>query len=457
MGLFHWIHRRKMAAYRGIPGPKPVYPFGTALRFVLPVWTGKKTVWELCAEYGRDYGGLSMIWIGSMPVLVLNDRDLIREVLVTDPTNFYKLIPVAALIPVVTKHNPFVDNHEVWARNRAADPFSQGWFSQWLDGRIEPVRAFVASRCDDLVAGGEVPLYGAIERLTFEAFSVAVLGERLPEGRYRDFLRVAKTGSFRITTSLPVLPPPLNPFFYRARRRWRACFEELVAEAVADPEPNADDLINRTLTEGTSLTHHQLANAMGNIYFGGTFSAASAIATNLYLLAGDDSARAVVGEELSGKVGPGFDRTALDSLDQIRWSLLESMRLLPPVPFYSRTSRAGIEVPLGDRQLPPETRLFISNYLLQRGDYWTDGETYRPSRWANGFETAHPIGSGFFFPFGRGARACMGRDFAMTIVQTVLATLWSRLEVETRGPYEQSFFFGVMIPKKSLRARFSRK
>jgi len=80
-----------------------------------------------------------------------------------------------------------------------------------------------------------------------------------------------------------------------------------------------------------------------------------------------------------------------------------------------------------------KTRFFLSSCLLQRGDYGTDGESYRPLRWAVGLEAAHPIDSGFFFPFGRGPRACTSRDFAMIILQTVLAMLWPRLEVEAGG------------------------
>src|SRR4051794_1576397 len=85
--LFRLLHRRKMAAFKGIPGPPPGFPFGNALDFV------GRHPWEVCAGYGRVHGGMALAWVLGTPVLVLNDPTLIARVLGEGSAGYYKDAP----------------------------------------------------------------------------------------------------------------------------------------------------------------------------------------------------------------------------------------------------------------------------------------------------------------------------------------------------------------------------
>src|SRR6202035_1480301 len=93
----------------GIPGPTPKFPFGTMLDFV-----GKQP-WDVCTDYAKRYGGLTLIWLVGKPALVLNDPALIGEVLDTNSQAYYKGPPGKALAPVITPDCLFIANGEQWS------------------------------------------------------------------------------------------------------------------------------------------------------------------------------------------------------------------------------------------------------------------------------------------------------------------------------------------------------
>ncbi|MFM8402566.1 MAG: cytochrome P450, partial [Pirellula sp.] len=57
-----------------IPGPEPSLPLGNITDFV------GKQAWEVCCKYAETYGGITKIWLGGSPALVLNDPAAIEEV-----------------------------------------------------------------------------------------------------------------------------------------------------------------------------------------------------------------------------------------------------------------------------------------------------------------------------------------------------------------------------------------
>jgi len=91
--LFRLFYGSRIQRFAAIPGPTPIFPFGTILEF-----RGTRP-WDVCAAYEREYGPVTLIWIGSRPVVVLNDPDLIREVLVTKWKDYYKDEPTKAFQP----------------------------------------------------------------------------------------------------------------------------------------------------------------------------------------------------------------------------------------------------------------------------------------------------------------------------------------------------------------------
>lgn len=450
--FFNTLNSSSRARFAGVPGPIPKFPLGNLGAFFRP-WP-----WELCADYARQYGGLTVIWLFNRPALVLNDPTLIGEVLDTRAADFYKDSPVLALRPVITPGSLFITNFGTgWEEARRDNPFGTD-YDDWLDRQVEPLRAVATARVKEWVgdrSSKPVDLYWDMQRLMFDVFSQAFWGRTFPADRFDWFRTLASTGTRRMALPKPLLPP-LSPFFYSARRNWYRSFGSLVDEARKCPNPDAPDLLNVTLCRGTPLDNAALAETLATNFLGGVFSCSSTVNTALYLLAQHpDEGRKVA---QAARALPGeYDRANLNACRPLEFAIREAMRYYPAVPIYFRNSARDREVQLGRLTLPRDTMLFISNWYLHKyASHWHEPEVFKPARWENGIAEANPYGSGHFFPFGRGPRACIGAAFGQFVHRLVLATLYreSEPDVDTTRPYTQSFFFGVMMPK-GLTATFS--
>jgi cytochrome P450 len=114
----------------------------------------------------------------------------------------------------------------------------------------------------------------------------------------------------------------------------------------------------------------------------------------------------------------------------------EAMRLFPPVWVVGR--RALQDVTLGDIAVPARTIVLASQFLLHRDErFWPRAAEFLPERWLD--EAAQKRRPKFaYFPFGGGARICIGDGFAWAegvLMLAVMARRW-RFEAVPGPPIE---------------------
>jgi cytochrome P450 len=455
--LFRQVYGGRMKHLAGIPGPAPRFPLGTAADFI-----GKRWPWEVCAEYGRTYGGMTLIWLGGSPAIVLNDPDRTAEVLDTRAEDYYKNSPRDAIGPIITTDGLFLSNGEQWKFLRTNSPFNVPGVRDWFARQLPLLRTAVSDAVDRLV-GQDVPdLVEAARRFSYDAFSLAAWGRTFGDESYKEFMNLAAVGTNRMIEPPPLQKlPPLDPRYWRDHNRWYVPFEQHVEQTVGNPSPDAPDLLNTVLRAGTKLSPKQLMLELSvSVFFGGVFGPSSALATALLCLNRNPEVLTRLRAELKEKdpLGPGFDLGALESCQTLDHVLRETLRWFPPVPIYFRNTRTDRSVVLGGFPLPPDTVIFLSNYLNHRDPkHWDRAEEWVPDRWANGGVDRDPMGSGYFWPFGRGPRACVGADFAMFYLRLALAVILAKAEVriDPAAQYKTQYFFAVEYPEK-VKATMSR-
>ncbi len=447
--LFRRLHGRKMAAYAGIPGPTPTFPFGNALDFL----KRKGRPWEVVAGYGEAFGGMALFWIGGTPVVALSDPDLIASVLGEGSAGYYKDAPKKALEPVITPRCLFIANGDDWARRRSIHPASGPVADEWLASVVPALRDAVASGIDRLATGDRsgFDLYEGLERVAFDAFAVAAWGEPLGDEAYREFVAMGKVGDRRMQTPLQ-FAPPLCPMFYADRKRWYGRFEGLIDKARKNPDPARVDLLALSLRKGPKIPHDDFRDLLANVFYGGVYSATSGLATALYLLSHNPTEEARLVEALQGLNLDASDikPTDLDACPTLNATILETLRHTTPVPLMARNVVTTASVELGGHTLPANTNLFLTSATIHRSPaHWPDPDRFDPSRWESGGSATDPIGSPHFFPFGQGARMCVGMPFAMTYMKVALATILSkfRVRIDPAAAAQPTYFFGVMIPR----------
>jgi cytochrome P450 len=113
----------------------------------------------------------------------------------------------------------------------------------------------------------------------------------------------------------------------------------------------------------------------------------------------------------------------MDDLPQLRYTEMvfaEAMRLYPPAWAIGRMSKEAFE--LNGTRIAAKSICILSPYVVQHDPRWfPDPERFDPERWTPEARDARPKFS--YFPFGGGARVCIGERFAWMEGALLLATL----------------------------------
>jgi cytochrome P450 len=236
-------------------------------------------------------------------------------------------------------------------------------------------------------------------------------------------------------------------------------YEKALQKARQNPDPQANDVLHVFLRYGTDLSDSQIVDFLSEFQVGGMMSMAAGLVNTFYLLNGNPDVAKRLYAQLTEMIRkkPDYDLATLDELPLLDHVLRESLRLIPPVPVVSRNVRKDRSTMLGGHELPPNTEVMIVASAVQRSaSRWKNPDTFDPSRWEGGAVEANPIGSDYFFPFGRGPRMCMGAEIAMFMMKIILASILGKAVVTTNGSFEGVLHCGVVEAPK-LKARLVRR
>lgn len=193
-----------------------------------------------------------------------------------------------------------------------------------------------------------------------------------------------------------------------------------------------DDLLSMMLTagEGAGLDPERIVDNVVTFLVAGHETTATALTWTWYLLAThpDHHRRLREGLVDTSLEQTGVDMAAAgDELGAVTRTVQESMRLYPPVPLFTRA--AVEDDTLGQMHIPGGTMLVLSQWLTHRDPaIWDDPGVFRPDRFQDDPVESRPRYS--FYPFGGGARMCIGRQFALLEAQLILGLALSRMKLE---------------------------
>jgi cytochrome P450 len=103
------------------------------------------------------------------------------------------------------------------------------------------------------------------------------------------------------------------------------------------------------------------------------------------------------------------------------------MRLYPPALLFARRPKERLD--LGGYTIQAGQSIFLSPYVTQRNPrYFPEPDTFKPERWS----AAEPKRFAYF-PFGAGAKMCIGEPFARLEGVLALAMLAQRWQLRREG------------------------
>jgi cytochrome P450 len=190
---------------------------------------------------------------------------------------------------------------------------------------------------------------------------------------------------------------------------------------------NPGDLLSMLLAaqdeeDGKGMSDQQVRDECLTLFLAGHETTANALIWTWYLLSENPAAEANLHKELddvlSGK-SPDFED--IPKLKFTESVIAESMRLYPPA---WAIGRSAIEPhSFGGYEVRPRSLVLTSPFVTHRDPrYWNEPEAFQPERWEK--MSIKEAGQRYiYFPFGGGARRCVGESFAWTEAILLLATL----------------------------------
>ena len=256
--------------------------------------------------------------------------------------------------------------------------------------------------------------------------------------------------------------PALQPLLFKTNRQYRddiaamrRITEEIVAARTAQPShTRPNDLLERMLTAvdpltGARLPEENIQYQLATFLIAGheTTSGLLSFATHKLLTHPDVLRRArQTVDEVLGQRTPGFDDLAdLGYLGQV---LRETLRMHPTAPAFALTPSE--DTTLGGYAVSKGEDVLIMLPTLHRDPaIWEAPELFDPDRFAP--ERMAEIPEYAWMPFGHGARACIGRPFALQEATLVLAMMMQRFDIELADPdYELTIQETLTIKPKNL-------
>lgn len=440
-------------SYESIPSPKELPVVGSvARRFRSPL-----TFFE---ELKATYGDAVRFKLFNEKFLLFSDPALVNEVLVTKQYSFRKGRALEGARVFLGNSLLVSEGEEHTRQRRLIQPaFHRGRIAGYAQVMAEKTRLWNETQH----AGKEIDLAVEMNRLTLAVVGTTLFGSEVEAEAQEiaESLTVVIENFNRML--LPfwkvtrLIPTKRNLRLRKAQTQLNKTIYGVISQRRKDGRDHGDLLSMLLAAEDADnpqkrLTDTEIRDQAMTLFLAGHETTANALAWTWHLLTQHEEVRLKMKAEIDAVLGP--DRLpGLEDTTKLPYTTAvfsESMRLFPPVWVVGR--RALEDITIGDYQVPARTIVITSQYLIHRDErFWPNALEFRPERWLD--EQAKETRPKFaYFPFGGGARICIGDAFAWTEGVILLAVMARRWRFEVRPEQVTELRASVTLrPKHGLK------
>jgi cytochrome P450 len=374
----------------------------------------------------ETYGDIAHYKIGHHHIVFLNHPEYIREVLVVQNDNFIKERTVQRSKMLLGEGMITAEG----AAHRAQRQTAQPAFHRQRIVEYGGVIVEEALRVRNSWGAGERDIAQDMMHLTLNVVSRTLFATDLREEVFELAAAINRImGLYNFLVMLPAaewlvhLRPPGLAAFVRARNRIDAVVYRMI-DAHRKAEVDRGSLLDMMLAASPGNdeeSRRSLRDQVITIFLAGYETVANALSWTWYLLSQNPECEAKFHAEIDSL--PGGRLPTFEEMPRLRYTesvLAESLRLYPPAWAMGRYALNDFE--LGKFFLPARTTVLISQFITHRdARYFPDPLRFDPERFSA--EGKARRGKFSYFPFGAGARQCIGESFAWMEGVLILATL----------------------------------
>ena len=434
---------------------------GLGFYFLKP-WVKMGSPIFLFEHLRKTYGNMASYRIFNTAIVLVNEPDYIREILVTQGASFTKERTVKRMKltlgeGLITSEEPF----HMRQRRIMAPAFHR----QRIAAYAGQIVASAAAAAEKIQPGQTFDIAAASMALSLEIVARTLFDTDVDDDirSINDEVNVIM-GLYNFIVAFPRLesflhlPIPGVIKFRRAKAKLDAVVDRIIAqhrEAMAaatarGQEPDRGDLLSMLLSskdelldaqgkptgEVVEMSDLQVRDEVLTIFLAGYETTANALTWAWYLLSQNPDAEARMHAELDAVLGTGADRRlpTLADYPNLRYTeqvFAETMRIYPPAWVVGRMATKPII--LGPYRFAAGTFFYMSQYIISRTEaYFPDPMRFDPERFTPEAKAARP--RYLYFPFGAGGRQCIGESFAWMEGVLAIATLAQRWRFRYTDP-----------------------
>lgn len=429
------------------PGRPPGPPAHFLKGHLSDIWRDPLGFFTACA---RTYGDIALIRLGPRDSYLLSNPQDIAQVLVTENRKFIKH-PAMSVNRYLLGNGLLVSEGSFWLRQRRTvqPAFHRERLALYRDTMVGLTRRMLDTWRPGQVADMHRKMMHLTVRIVAKGLFDTELGDAVDEveraqqevmdayfSRYNSIF-------FLLSERIPV---PANRRIKRASLSLRAILEK----HVLGPRPLADgreDLLEMLLLaqdQDEGMSDRQLRDEVMNFFLAGHETPSNGLAWVWYLLAQHPEVEARLHAEVDAVLG-GRAPTVED-VPRLRFTemiVTEALRLYPPLWVIGRQALEDCDV--GGYRLPAGSMIQMSQWVVHRDPrFYPDPNAFRPERWAE--RPMKTLPKYAYFPFGGGARMCIGHSFAALEMILVIAMVAQRFRLAVAPG-----FFPIPLPSMTLR------
>ncbi|CAA7406718.1 unnamed protein product [Spirodela intermedia] len=465
------------------PGPPAVPILGNLMWLTRSVADLEFVFRDLCSKYGP----VVTIHLGSIPLVIVGDRDLAHEMLVQHGAVFADRpspnpslrTPGSSQCTInSTGYGPL---WRLLRRNLVTGMLNPSRVRQCADARDWVLRDLInklrltAASGDGVVVVKETFQFAMFCLLVFLCF-----GEKLEEAAVRE-IEAAEREFLRFVRKLNIfaIAPKLGRYLFRGRwnrllqfrQRRKEIFLPLIRSRRQQKESKVpgensfrfsylDSLLDLEIPDehGRKLNDEEIIALCAEFLDGGTDTTSTA----LEWIMANVVKHPTVQEKLAEEVGAETKEEDLQKKPYLKAVVLEGLRRHPPAQFVV-THAVTEEISLGGYTISKDARVnFAVTRMSLDGEKWPDPLEFRPERFLPGGEGEEVDLTGSkeirMMPFGVGRRICPGMGLALLHLEYFVANLvgefrWEAADGGEVDLSEKTEFTVVM--RNPLRARIS--
>ncbi|MBV8828979.1 MAG: cytochrome P450 [Acidobacteriaceae bacterium] len=399
---------------------------------------------EFLLETARTYGPVSSFQIFGKRIYVVDDAELIRDMLVTRQHEFVRdsganLLRELVGDGLITREEP---SHK--ERRRLLQPaFHRDQVASYAATMVRETETFSSGWQN----GATVDIRREMRRLTLSIVGACLFGTDFRDsadaianvlgGVARKSVLLAPAFAFIepfAVTYRKILPNGPSLFF----RKERAALDRIIAPLISSERARQGSrtgtnvlelILQASEAEGSSLTDEEVRNEIVTFVLAGHETTATALTWAWYLLGRHPEIAERMRDEIDSVLGR--NPLTLESFPLLTYTnqvFHEALRLYPPALAFARRPKKKLR--LGGYEIPAGASIFMSPYATQRNArYFERPDDFDPDRW-----TAPNWPKFAFFPFGGGAKMCIGEPFARmegVIALAILGRSWQVLSTDS--------------------------